>query len=834
MNNDIFKKFTPNLKKTILDAERIAKSRNSMLDTEHQLLSLLLNKDTLAYEILSSFEITADRIDLITALIDHNKGASYEVTADAKKSIQLAVQSASKFNHATIGSEHLLLALISNKNFHSYLIIERIGVDPKKIRKQIETIFQGIGKSFNPGDISVNGVGIDNMIPEDSFEDNFLGSGPMPPFIQAPVQNSKKESALDQYSNNLTKLAGANKLDPVVGRDKEIARMIQILSRRTKNNPILVGEPGVGKTAIVEGLARRIVAGQVPLKIQNTEIMSLDLGSILAGTMYRGQFESRIKKILADIEKRGNVILFVDEIHMMVGAGSTEGSIDAANLLKPMLAKGQLRLVGSTTFDEYKKHIEKDPAFERRFQPIQVLAPTIDETIQILNGIKSHYELFHKVSYTEEALVAAAKLSDRYIHDRSLPDKAIDLLDEAGAAASAKISSVNKVPSLQKSLFSAIKKKDKAIAEEKYEEAAKFKEEEARIQIELGKLNEKDNKKSFGVVTENEIAKLVFDWTGVPLTTMTKKEKKSYLNLAKTLKNFVVGQDDAVNEISLAIKRSRVGIGNPKRPIGSFIFLGPTGVGKTELAKVLAREIFGSSENLFKIDMSEFMEKHNLARLVGAPAGYVGYEDGGKLSEKVRKNPYLVILFDEIEKAHPEVFNILLQIMEDGQLTDARGRKIDFKNTIIIMTSNLGTDVLRRASSIGFTGKNDHKSLYENLKESVTETVEKTFRPEFINRLDKIVVFQPLSDPNLRQIVDLQCTELIGRLNQQGYNLEISPEVRDFIAKESYHPEFGARPIRKYMTDHLENLISDAILSEQYQTGDTISFAMKSNQIVLI
>ncbi len=830
MNNEIFKKFTPNLRKTILESERIAKARNSALSTEHQLLSLLLTQDTLAYEILSSFDITADKIDLIASLIDHNKGALYVITEDAKKSIQLAVQYAAKYNHATIGSEHLLLSLISNKSFNSYLIIERIGVDPKKIKKQIETIFRGITKSFSQDDLPMAQIPVENMM-QDNMEDGFMNSGPMP-FMQTGTSQNKKESALDQYANNLTKMAKDGKLDPVIGREKEIARIIQILSRRTKNNPILVGEPGVGKTAIVEGLAQRIVRHQVPRKLDGCQIMSLDLGSILAGTMYRGQFESRIKKILAEIEKRGNIILFVDEIHMMVGAGSTEGSIDAANLLKPMLAKGQLHLVGSTTFDEYKKHIEKDPAFERRFQPVQVLSPTVVETVLILKGLKNHYETYHHVRFTDGAVEAAARLSDRYIHDRSLPDKAIDLIDEAGAAAANKQVEDNKIIQLRKLLATTMKKKEKAIAEEDYEKAAAQKEEAAKIELEIKKVDAKTDRKSEVVVDEDQIAKLVSDWTGVPVVAMTKKEKKTYQNLSKTLAKFVIGQNEAIEEISQSIKRSRVGISSPHRPIGSFIFLGPTGVGKTELAKVLAREVFGSEDNLFRIDMSEFMEKHNVARLIGAPAGYIGYEDGGKLTERVRKNPYLVILFDEIEKAHPEVFNILLQIMEDGILTDAKGRKIDFKNTIIIMTSNLGTDILRHGSAIGFT-RQDADSQYSHLKSSVLETVEKTFRPEFINRLDKTIIFYPLSNKSLRTIVDLQIDELKNRLNAAGFVLEVPSEVRDFIAQKSHNPQYGARPIRKYIAENIENIITDAILAERYQINDIIKLLLKDDQIDL-
>lgn len=832
--NDIFQKFTDNLKKTIIEAEKIASERHTSLNTEHQLLSILRNQDTFGYEILSGFDIAVDRLELVATLIEHSPTRTKtNVSKDAKRSIQLAVQFAAKYDHSSIGSEHLLLALISNKNFNSYLILERIGIDPKKIKKQIESIFRGIGQSFNKD--QKNGNIIENMISDEGFNDlGFAGGEGMPPFLQSPINTTKRESVLESFSMNLTALAEQNKLDPVIGREKEINRMIQTLSRRTKNNPILVGEPGVGKTSIVEGLALRIASGQVPEKIADLDILSLDLGSVLAGTMYRGQFESRIKKILAEIEKRGNVVLFVDEIHMMVGAGSTEGSIDAANLLKPMLSKGKLRLIGSTTFDEYKKHIEKDPAFERRFQSILVTAPSVSETIKILHGIKDHYEQFHHVKYTDEAIAAAATLSDRFINDRSLPDKAIDLIDESGAA----VANVNSRQSdqttiLRQLLLKANKKKDDAISKEKYEIAARCREEALTLEAEIGRLNAAQ-KSNIPLVSEEHIASLISEWTGVPAANITTKERRVYLSIEKTLKKFIIGQDQAISEISKALRRSRTGIANPNRPIGSFMFLGPTGVGKTELAKVLANEIFGREDALVKIDMSEFMEKHNVARLVGAPAGYIGYDEGGKLTEKVRKNPYLVILFDEIEKAHPEVFNILLQIMEDGTLSDAKGRKVDFKNTIIILTSNLGTDILRRSLSIGFKDGSSQKQQYDMLKENVLETVEKTFRPEFINRLDSITVFYPLEQKVLRKIVDLQCTDLIHRLKNQKYEVSVTKKARDHIAQASYTPEFGARPIRKYIAEHVENLLSDAILAEKFKIGNGITVDLKDGKLVLV
>jgi ATP-dependent Clp protease ATP-binding subunit ClpC len=835
MDNNIFNKFSKNLKKALVEAEKIAFEKNMGLNTEHQLVALLSNKGTLAYEILSGFDITSDRLELIASLMAHSdKNSGPAITDDAKKAVQQAVQIASKYNHQTIGSEHLLLALISAKTFNSYLLIERIGADPKKIKKQIESIFRGIKNSANASGDPINNLGLnpENMMPEDALEDLNFMANPIQPF--ANQTNSKKENVLESFATNLTRKAQENKLDPVIGREMEINRLVQTLSRRTKNNPILVGEPGVGKTSIVEGLAQKIVNGNVSTRLMNMEIYSVDLGSVLAGTMYRGQFESRIKKILAEIEKRGNVILFVDEIHMMVGAGSTEGSIDAANLLKPMLAKGMLRLIGSTTFEEYKKHIEKDAAFERRFQPIKVAEPSYKETIIILDGIKERYEKFHNVVYTQSAIVAAVELSKRYLNDRFLPDKAIDLMDEAGARTNSNSNPANlKIGSLKKALAETLNKKDSLIAAEKYEEATKLRAKELKLETEIKALSSNSDIKAAKMITEIEIAKLLSDWTGIPASTMTEVEKKRYLNLEKQLKKFVVGQDEAISELAKALKRSRVGISNPLRPIGSFLFLGPTGVGKTELAKVLAREIFGQKDALIKIDMSEFMEKHNVSRLVGAPAGYVGYEEGGKLTEQVRKNPYSVILFDEIEKAHPEVFNILLQIMEDGVLTDAKGRVVDFKNTIIIMTSNLGTDILRRQSIIGFNKAKTDKEKYDSLKQSVLETVEKSFRPEFINRLDQTLIFYPLDMKSIKKIVSLQLNELEGRLNNLNLSIQVNDQVKEWIAEKSYKPEFGARPIRKFIADNIETILSDEILANNLITGSTIKLDLKKGELAL-
>jgi len=834
MNLDLFKKFSENLKKVLILAERISREQGRPTDTQHVLLALLSVKETLALEILTTFHVTEDRVKTIIDIIEKEQATPLKkdgISIHAKKAIQDAVSLASKNNHNVVDTEHLLLALLLDTNFNSITILGRLGVNPADMIKQIEYIF---GTSKNVADQN-NG---ENKMPPNPFEemegDDFMGPmGPMQGMGQT-MTKTKKESALSVFTTNLTKLAQENKLDPVIGRSEETLRIIQILSRRTKNNPILVGEPGVGKTSIVEGLAQKLIEGRVPPKLIGKEILSLDMGSLIAGTMYRGQFESRVKKIISEIKKRGNVILFIDEIHTVVGAGSTEGSIDAANLLKPMLARGELRLIGSTTFDEYKKHIEKDAAFERRLQPVKVAEPSASETLQILEGIKSRYEEHHHVKYSDSAIEAAVYLSKRYISDRFLPDKAIDLIDEAAASSNTNISKdAIKLIKLKKQLRDILKQKDELIIAEQYREATLLREKEMKIESEIDEIKKKETEGEIIEITDINIAAVVSRWTGVPVSNMNLQEKKRFLDLSKRIKKRIVGQDYAVAEITKAIKRARVGIGNPNRPTGSFIFLGPTGVGKSELAKVIAKEILGSEKSLIKIDMSEFMEKHNVSRLVGAPAGYVGYDEGGKLTEMVRKNPYSVILFDEIEKAHPDVFNILLQVMEDGELTDAKGRKVDFKNTIIIMTSNLGTDALTRNAKIGFNQNGDLSEQYEKLEENVLESVEKHFKPEFINRLDKIIVFKPLDKKSIRKIVDIQIGDLISHLQTSGYNIEVSSEVRNWIGEKGYEPRYGARPIRKVITDFLETPLTDEILMDTFSNGQTLKIELVNDKIVL-
>ena len=828
----IFEKFAPNLKNVLISAEKIANEQKTRLDTEHQFLALVLMKNTLANDILSFFEISTDRAQLVADLL--NKKIDQKniggITDSAKQAIQLAVQIASKYGHNSVDCEHLLLALVSNKKFNSYSVVERMGINPKDIKKQIESVFS-----------EIKHAGEENKKEEiiDESLSDIPPIGPFGGFSAGPTMTKTgKGQSLKLFTTNICDQVRKNLIDPVIGRDDEIDRLIQILSRRKKNNPVLIGEPGVGKTAIVEGLARRIVEGQVPAVLTDKEILMLDMGSLLAGTMYRGQFESRIKNILDEISQKNNVILFVDEIHTIVGTGAAEGSMDAANLLKPKLARGDLRMIGATTFDEYKKYIEKDSAFERRFQPVIVDEPDESETLAILRGIKEKYESHHGVIYTDEALIAAVKFSHRYIQDRFLPDKAIDLIDEAAAATNTVTKKGKKLAVMRREMEIVLEKKDQAVLNEQYEKASNFRQQEFKLSSQIKLLEEKETKQKKIIITEINIAKVVSKWCGIPLTNLSISEKKQFLNLEKKLSKFIVGQDEAIKSISEAIRRSRVGISDPKRPIGSFIFLGPTGVGKTELVKVLAREIYGSEDSLIKIDMSEFMERHNVSRLVGAPAGYVGYEEGGKLTEKIRRQPYSVILLDEIEKAHPEVFNILLQIMEDGELTDAKGRKVDFKNSIIIMTSNLGTDLLTKQASIGFkSDKEDKKSFdqtYEKLKNNVLDNLERHFRPEFLNRLDKTIVFKPLTHEAIRDIVSIEIKKLSDRISEQKISLTVSRKAKDWIGNSGFKPEFGARPMRRVIVDHIENPLSEAILSEKFQPKDSVLADLKQNRIVLI
>jgi ATP-dependent Clp protease ATP-binding subunit ClpC len=836
MDPNIFRKFSDNLRKILVLAEKIATDSRKPMDSEEMLLALTMTKNTLASDILTSFEIVTDRVQIVAKLVSNltPKRSHSGLSENAKKVIQNSVKIAADNNHLVVDAEHLLLALITDPKLNSYSIIERIGVKPQRIKQQVESIFTEISKAtngtnfYNPDTQGLNVGGMPDIEDYPEQVDRDVG--------KTAIKDTEKPF-LEQFTTNLTAMATNLQLDPLIGRENEIERVTQILSRRTKNNPLLIGEPGVGKTAIVEGLARKIVLGEVPQTLIAKTILSLDLSSLLAGTMYRGQFESRVKKLLAEIKMIGNVILFIDEIHATIGTGSAEGSLDTANMLKPILSRGDFRLIGATTYEEYKKHLEKDPAYERRFQIVQVKEPTVPEAIKILKGLKSKYEQHHSLKFSNDAIVSAVELSNRYITDRFLPDKAIDLIDEAAAATYIVTAEGVKISKLKKKLDLVQEKKEESVNDENYEAATNYREEEIKLSDKISALESTLSVSKKKLIDSPDIAKVVSRWTGINVESLSTDEKAKYLHLEDRLKKNVIGQEEAINLVAKSIRRNRAGISDPDRPIGSFLFLGPTGVGKTFLSKTLAEILFGAKENFIKIDMSEFMEKHNVSRLVGAPAGYVGYEDGGKLTESVRRNPHSIILFDEIEKAHPEVFNILLQILEDGYLTDAKGRRVNFKNTVIILTSNLGTSELNKNLEIGFSNifeaERTDERKYEKLKERVLETLNRELKPEFINRLDSIVVFKPLSQDSISKIVELNIKILVSRLKKQGITLTVSKEVKKHICKIGYSNEFGARPIRRVISDLLEDPISNSIISDKFMSGDKISARFIGEKVVL-
>jgi ATP-dependent Clp protease ATP-binding subunit ClpC len=819
MNNQ-FEKFSQNAKKALVTAQKEARRTGSpYIGTEHLLLGILLQKQSLGAEILNNFGIRLEKLYLVLEIATRNMGEVKTKTGlskVAKRSIEQAVDVARRYGHPYIGTEHLLLGLVSQKDSSSTMLLKSVKVDASKIKKQLEGLFS---QSF-----------------EFEKEPVFTDVG------MSKKQRRTKTPALDYFSTDLTKMARDNKLDPVVGRDKEIERVIQILNRRTKNNPILIGDPGVGKTAIVEGLALKIVGSEVPDNLLDKRILTIDLAGMIAGTKYRGEFEERIKKIIEETKSDAEIILFIDELHTVVGAGAAEGAMDASNILKPALSRGELHCIGATTMDEYRKHIEKDAALERRFQPIIVRENTVEETIKILKGLKKNYEDFHSVCLTDEAILAAAKLSKRYIADRFLPDKAIDLIDEASSRVRIKKSvSPSRLQSLQNKLKATIKQKEKAVEAQIYEKAAEQRDKEFAIKETIKKLKQGGEKhvEKRPKISSEDIAEIVSLQTGIPATKLVEVESKIFLNLDKLLKTRIIGQDEAVGAVAKSIKRSRVGISNPRRPIGSFIFLGPTGVGKTELAKVLAEKVFESEENLVKIDMSEFIEKHNVSRLVGAPPGYVGYEESGKLTEAIRRKPYSVVLLDEVEKAHPEVFNILLQILEDGYLTDARGRKVDFRNTIIIMTSNIGVAELNRQVKMGFQAetrdaREKAKKEYQEMKEEIIGGLKDKFRPEFLNRLDKIVVFKPLNKKAIREIVDLQLTDLEERLKDKKITLKVDKNAKDLLARLGFDPENGARPLRRVIQNMIEDPLAEGMLGKQFKEGDVVKVSRKGNKFELV
>jgi len=848
---DIFNKFSLKARKVLISSQKIAQNGGSAINTEYILLALAITPGTLAYSILQEHMISLDQIRLVISL----RSSPYPkeaggISKEAKNIIEKAALIAKEFSHHQIDPEHLLSAITSSSDCLGYQIIKRIGSDPEKIKNQIQDIFSDIedleSKPIKPPRFSAEFPisGGPNFPTPDLDDGNIAGeemSMAEPPPMPPPPKN-----ILDYFTVDLTSQAKNGKIDPLIGREIETQRVIQILSRRTKNNPVLVGEPGVGKTAIVEGLAGLIVEARVPEQIASKKIIMLDLALLVAGTMYRGQFEDRIKKVMDELEKLGNVILFVDELHTVVGAGSAEGSLDAANILKPALAKGKIRLIGATTTEDYRKVIEKDAALERRLQKVIVDEPSEKETIEILKGLRPRYEEYHRVTISDEAIFAAVNLAIRYIADRFLPDKAIDLIDEAAAAVTLKRTgkTSSQVINFQKQLKLIREQKELEVQNQNYQKAAEMRELEIRLSEQIKNLQADEKAKtSREIISAAEIARVVSLWTNVPVENLQKEEKRKYLNLPKNIKKQILGQDEAVGQISRAIRRSKTGIADPNRPIGSFVFLGPTGVGKTELARVLAHKLFGSREAIIKIDMSEFMERHTVSRLVGAPPGYVGYEDAGRLTEEVRRRPYSIILFDEIEKAHPEIFNILLQILEDGELTDAKGKKVNFRNTIIILTSNIGTAELTEQGAIGFKAKGagikKAEEEYQKMKNDILRRFKQEFRPELINRLDKIIVFRALNKTDLGKIVDLNLEQLRVRLAPQGFALKFAKNVRKLISQKGYDPQFGARPIRRAISDLIEDPLSEEILTEKIKRGDKvlvktikdkISFSIKSSK----
>ncbi len=823
-------KFTPNAKSALSHAQDIAQDSFTNIGSEQILLGILLVKQSLANDMLSSLNISAEKVQLVLDLIQEEISPSKidqtqaTLTKQAKTIIEESFITASKFKHRFVGTEHLLYAMLGHESSQACLVLKNLGVNIKKLKKQIQFLFEQSQKAP---------VELDENYDQGFEQPPGVFTEPMPP------QNAKSSSMLAQFAIDITKMADKNGLDPVIGRSEEIERLTQILNRRTKNNPVLIGEAGVGKTAIVEGLAQKIIKEEVPDMLIGKRIFSLDLPLLIAGTKYRGEFEDRLKKVIAEVIKNKDAILFIDELHMMVGAGSAEGAMDAANILKPALARGELQIIGATTTEEYRKFIEKDSALERRLQSIMVEESTIDHSIAILKGLKSAQEEHHNVTITDEAVVSAVKFAKRYINDRQLPDSAIDLLDEAASAASIKQSFSDRtgIKEVEKKLDKVLFAKDKAVANQDYEKAASYRDREQKLKNEIAKIHKKNrelNKSKKSEIGPDDIARVVGKWTSIPVSKLVTSQKDKYLNLEKQLSTHIISQEEAIKAIASTIKRSRTGISNPDRPLGSFMFMGPTGVGKTELAKVLAREVYESEDSLIKIDMSEFMERHNTSQLVGAPAGYIGYDDGGKLTEQVRRKPYSIILFDEIEKAHPDVYNILLQILEDGQLTDSKGKKVNFKNTIIIMTSNLGLKEFNQHAKMGFeTDSEEEQQSYEEIKEHVLKETKNKFKPEFLNRLDKIIVFKPLDKKAISKIVDLRVKELVERLKEKNINLKVGKSAKEQIITLGFDPENGARPIRRTIQQIIEDPLAEGLLDGKFKEGDSISVRKYKNSLKL-
>ncbi len=786
----MFNRFTERARKVLLTAKEEARRFNhDYIGTEHILLALITESEGVAATALQNLGVDLESVKeeverLVQPESKVNISGDLPFTPRAKKVLELAAEEARGLNHNYIGTEHILLGLLKEQEGVASQVLFALGVDLERARKEISSLLGG----------------------------TYHINGPAP-------ASARKTPALDSFGRDLTALAKENKLDPVIGRQAEIERVIQVLSRRTKNNPVLLGEAGVGKTAIIEGLAQSIIAGNVPEILRHKRIIALDLALMVAGTKYRGQFEERIKAVMEEIKRSKDVIIFIDELHTLVGAGAAEGAIDASNILKPALSRGEIQCIGATTLDEYRKHIEKDAALERRFQSIIVDPPTISESIEILKGLRDRYEAHHRVKFTDESLEAAVKLSDRYLSGRYLPDKAIDLIDEAGSRARLKVLTVpENIKELEDKLKKLTREKESLIKQQDFESAARLRDQEREAKMKLEKSRKEwiqKRDKILPTVVEEDIAKLVSQWTGIPVFKLEEKETEKLMKIEEVLSQKVVGQDDAIKSIVRALRRSRAGIKDPRRPIGSFMFMGPTGVGKTLLAKVLAEFLFGDENSLIQLDMSEYMEKFNVSRLIGAPPGYVGYEEGGQLTERVRRRPYSVVLLDEIEKAHPDVFNLLLQVLEDGRLTDSFGRRIDFRNTILIMTSNIGVDIIKKKGSLGFKAAKEEVP-YEEMKNMLLEESKRTFKPEFINRLDEIVVFKPLSKEALKDIVNIEMSYVNNRLNEQNIQVELDSSAEEFFIKKGFDPLFGARPLKRVIQRFLEDPLAEDIISGRF------------------
>jgi ATP-dependent Clp protease ATP-binding subunit ClpC len=810
-------RFTQRARKVLSLAHQEAeRMRHNYIGTEHLLLGLMREEGGVAGRVLRDLGLEADRVQEVVERLTglgQNRGAKLDLAPGTQQVLELAVDEARRMGHHYIGTEHLLLGLVRYGEGVALDVLRKLGVTPEQIRRQTRRVLQESSASA----AKQTGVG----------EAKATHQEPTHP----------KTPMVDQLAVDLSAMAEEGKLDPVIGRQMEIERVIQILARRNKNNPALIGEPGVGKTAIVEGLAQRIVDGDVPAPLLNKRVLQLDVGSLVAGTMYRGQFEERLKRVIEEL-KSAAAILFIDEVHMLVGAGAAGSSVDAANILKPALSRGELQVIGATTLDEYRKYIESDAALERRFQPVIVEEPTVDEALEILRGVRSAYEEHHRLTISDEALEAAVRLSARYVSERFLPDKAIDLIDESSSRVRMYKSAAAKT---SKDLMTQLReiRHDHATAQEdgRYDDAQEIQERQESLERQLERLRTGWDRSNSPIVTADDIAEVVSMWTGVPVMQIAQQESQRLLQMEEDLKKHIIGQEEAIEAIAKAVRRSRAGLKDPRRPIGSFIFLGPTGVGKTELTKALARFLFGSEDSLIQLDMSEFMERHSVSRLVGAPPGYVGYEEAGQLTEALRRHPYSIVVFDEIEKAHPEAHNMLLQIMEEGHLSDARGHKVDFRNAIIVMTSNIGADMIKRQAGLGFSIKRDEDTderlAYDDMRKKLMESLRRVFRPEFVNRLDSVIVFHSLTKDNIKQIVDLEIKKVAKRLEDHKIVLETTPEAVDLLATLGYDPDMGARPLKRVIQQKVEDPLSDALLSGQFVDGDTVVVDVKDSEIIL-